>query len=308
MMTRDHQRYALLRKSERTLVTSRGELRLKRRMYRDRETGACHIPLDELLGLGARERLSPKVRMHLVSLATQMSYHRAAQVLEQFMPSVSAMRIWQEVQRLGAEQDEEIAVKRQARYGGGGATAAQAPKRAVSKLYVEADGMWVRVRGQKKHAEVKIVLVYEGKEEIGRGRRKLVGRQVVAGVVSGEEVWEEAVGAFSEQWELEKVACCLVGTDGAAWAKRGVDVFPGAIHRLDLYHLHKKLRSTFGVEQAAYGEVCEALASGQWSRVKEVLRKAERMRRGRAREQVRQLYRYLRDNWDGIGMKGWSST
>lgn len=304
MQTRDRARYELVGTRERTLVTSRGELHVKRRMYRDRETGTYHMPLDALLGLGARERLSPKVRMHLVDLATRMSYHQAAWTLAQFMPHVSAMRVWQEVQRLGATLDEVVKAKREARYAGKDARTIQDPKRRVSKLYVEADGMWVRARGSKRHAEVKIVLAYEGKQAVGRDRRKLVGRQVVAGVVPGQAVWEEAVGAFSETWDLEQVSCSVVGTDGAAWAKQGVDVLPGAVHRLDLYHLYKHLRMAFGVEKAAYAEICEALERGDWSQVEAVLRRAERVRRGSARERVRSLRRYLRANWEGIRRDG----
>jgi len=121
------------------------------------------------------------------------------------MPHVSAMRVWHEVQRLGATLDEAVKAKREARYAGKDARTIQDPKRRVSKLYVEADGMWVRTRGSKRHAEVKIVLAYEGKQAVGRDRRKLVGHQVVAGVVPGQAVWEEPVGAFSETWDLEQV-------------------------------------------------------------------------------------------------------
>ncbi|MCL6444415.1 MAG: ISLre2 family transposase [Alicyclobacillus sp.] len=304
MQTRDRARYELVGKRERTLVTSRGELHLKCRIYRDRETGTYAMPLDALLGLCARERLSPKVRMHLVELAATMSYHQAARTLSQFMPQVSAMRVWQEMQRMGARLDEAVQAKREARYAGHSERTKRDAERKVAKLYVEADGMWVRARGPKRHAEVKIVLAYEGKQVVGRDRRKLVGRQVVAGVVPGEAVWEEAVGAFSDRWDLDQVCCSVVGTDGAAWAKQGVDVFPNAVHRLDLYHLYKHLRMAFGVEKAAYEEVCAALECGDWTEVEAVLRRAERVRRGSARERVRALRQYLRANWEGIRRDG----
>ncbi|WP_206832731.1 UPF0236 family transposase-like protein [Alicyclobacillus fructus] len=95
-----------------------------------------------------------------------------------------------------------------------------------------------------------------------------------------------------------------MGTDGAAWAKRGVDVFPSAVHRLDLYHLYKHLRTAFGVEKAAYEEMCAALERGDWTEVEAVLRRAERVRRGSARERVRALRQYLRANWEGIRRDG----
>ena len=45
----------------RTVLTWFGEVRLSRRYYRDRQTGERRFLLDELVGLPARQRLSPLV-------------------------------------------------------------------------------------------------------------------------------------------------------------------------------------------------------------------------------------------------------
>ena len=71
---------------ERTLVTTVGALRLKRRLYRD-EKGKARILLDEELGLPARMRVSPRMQRLAVSLCTQMPFAAAAQTLSELLPS-----------------------------------------------------------------------------------------------------------------------------------------------------------------------------------------------------------------------------
>ena len=53
---------------ERTVVTSFGEVRIRRRLYRNREAGETKFFLDEELGLSRRARVTPCLKQLAVKL------------------------------------------------------------------------------------------------------------------------------------------------------------------------------------------------------------------------------------------------
>ncbi|SIS99397.1 Uncharacterised protein family (UPF0236) [Alicyclobacillus vulcanalis] len=86
-------------------------------------------------------RLSPQLRSQAIALAMEMSYRRAASLLQAWVPEVSAMAIWEEVQRLGEEERAKAERAREEVFEQGMPTPG---KRAVETLHVEADGVYVR--------------------------------------------------------------------------------------------------------------------------------------------------------------------
>ncbi|MFS8641412.1 MAG: UPF0236 family protein, partial [Symbiobacteriaceae bacterium] len=109
MQERDQSRYVCLGMRERVLDTPVGELRVKRRYYRDRVTGQGVFLLDEALGLESRQRLSPRLEALCRRLATEMPYHRAAAVLRELTAGQAparAMTVWRAAQRAGRRLEE----------------------------------------------------------------------------------------------------------------------------------------------------------------------------------------------------------
>ncbi len=172
--------------------------------------------------------------------------------------------------------------------------------RRTRRLCVEADEVWVRGRGQRRHVGIKLAVGYEGKAEVAPGRRRLEQRRVHAGVGSGAEFWDECVAAFGQHWDLGAVEEYEIGGDGAAWVKAGCEHFPGATYRLDLFHLRRALLEGLSHDEGAYRAVCEGLAARDWEAVDRALTRAQRRSRGAERRRVVALRRYLQANWEGI--------
>ncbi|WP_062310641.1 ISLre2 family transposase [Alicyclobacillus sendaiensis] len=297
---RDKREWELVHRKFRTIATTVGEITYQRRYYRNKETGERRFLLDDAVGLEPRRRLSAKLREQAVALALDVSYHRAAEILRTWVPDISAMAIWQEVQRLGGTKRARAALERDEVFGRGASTPGT---REVDTLYVEADGVYVRSRRQeegKSHLEVKLAVAYEGKDERKPDRRALVTRYVVAGTEEGERFWEEAVTAFGRVWDWRHVERCWLGTDGAAWAKQGADMLPSARHRLDPFHLRQALVRALGRETETYRKVWDALKAEDWARVEAVLTKAERRSQGAKKQRIARLKGYLKEHWDGI--------
>ncbi|MBE3563007.1 MAG: ISLre2 family transposase, partial [Hydrogenibacillus schlegelii] len=227
----------------------------------------------------------------------EVSYRRAAEILASWVPGVSAMSVWKAVQELGeAERRRAAESRRRASRRG----EVPAGTRKAEALGVEADGVWIRARKVRPEdsgfLEIKLGVAYEGRSENGR----LKNRQAVAGVMEAEAFWEETVAQLGERWDLSVVRRIWLGGDGERWIKAGAAWLPGAVFRLDRYHLRRALLEALGSDREAYERVAEGIAQGDWNAVEKGLREAwvRATRRGKAR--VRRLEQYLRHNWEGM--------
>jgi hypothetical protein len=147
---------------ERVLVTRMGVVRFRRRMYRD-ERGGTHFLLDEHLGLKAYQGATPEMQALCTKMSGEMSFRKAAEALADWMAGLlSHSRCWRLLQRTGqaAERAEAAAVEA---VFGRGEVVPEGGERRVERLYMEADGIYVRLQRQpKKHLELRSAIAYEG--------------------------------------------------------------------------------------------------------------------------------------------------
>lgn len=263
---RDSRQLRLVHFKRRSVVTPLGVLGYKRRYYKDVKTGEMKFLLDEALGLEKGQRLSPWAESLCSRMAVDMPYHRASKLLEEMSAGavvLSPMSVWEATQRAGRRAKEASVERRRALYEYG-----EIPPgaRKADTLGVEADEVMVRGRvkgGQKRSIGVKLGVAYEGKRQVGKERRALTERQVTAGVVEGEAFWEEKVADAGRKWDLSSVGKVTLGGDGAKWITKGLEHFPGAVYRLDPYHLNRALREGLGHSSSFYAWVCEAISGGE---------------------------------------------
>ncbi len=98
---RDPKRYELITLRPRSDCAIFGEYTIRRRYYRDRDTGTYHFLLDEALGWPQGPRISPKLRETALDLATEMPFRRAARIINRFVPGISAMSVWKITKQAG---------------------------------------------------------------------------------------------------------------------------------------------------------------------------------------------------------------
>ena len=155
---------------ERRLVTRFGEVRIRRRLYRDGDE-EYHFLLDEYLGLNAYQAATPEMQAMCTVLCGQMSFRKGADFLGQWLAGLlSHNTCWRLLQRTGkavaiARMEEVEAVF------GRGEPIAQAAERRVERLYIEVDGVYVRLQKQaQKHLELCSAIAYEGWERLPGAR------------------------------------------------------------------------------------------------------------------------------------------
>jgi hypothetical protein len=149
---------------ERTVVTRFGEVGIRRRLYRD-ERGRYHSLLDEYVGLSAHQAATPEMQAICTMMGSAMSFRKTAAVLARWQAGVlSPSTCWRLLQRTGeAAASAEVAAV-QAVYERG-ERVPEAGERKVERLYMEADGVYVRLQRQpQSHIEVRSAIAYEGWE------------------------------------------------------------------------------------------------------------------------------------------------
>lgn len=127
------------------------------------------------------------MRELILELGTEVPFRRAARILNFLVPGLGVMTVWSELQRAGERAAAEAAKVREAVFERG---AEFGGSRKVDRLNIEADGVGIKLqRAEVSRGELKLIVGYEGKE--GKPKR-LKNRRVVAGLVDGEAIWEEA--------------------------------------------------------------------------------------------------------------------
>ena len=282
-------------KRERTIVTTAGEITFKRRYYRAPDGRNVYL-LDETLGIESRKRVSPRLSKMMLEMGVEMPFRKAAALMEYLVPGLSAMKVWNEVQRAGAKAKEEAEELRRRVFEDGEVPTG---KKEAKQLNIEADGVMIgQQRSEYRHAEVKLFVGYEGKE--GEPRR-LSNRKSVAGLGESEEMWEEASARFGQEWRLSRESRVRIGGDGASWIKDGLEVFPGASYHLDQFHLRKRLTEALSFSSKHYRAVSMHIANLDRDGLEKALGEALQAAGDKARrKRIRELHSYLMNNWEGI--------
>jgi len=275
-------------KRVRTVVTRFGEVRIERRLYRDEE-GESHFLLDEHLGLEPRAVATAEVQEAAVRLAAEVGFAQSAALLAQVTAGVlSTMTVWRIVQRVGRRMCETEAEQARAAYERG-----EVPppgQRSVERLYVEADGIWVRLqREREKHMELKVGVAYEGWERLPDRREgyRLVGKRMYVHGHEACDFWEGASLAWFTRWDVRCLQEVILGGDGAGWIEKGREVLSQVIRQVDGFHLKRACRRALGREMGE--RLYEAIRAGRWAEAEDIWATAPRREGQRAQEAARWL-------------------
>jgi len=294
-------------KKERRLSTLFGlTLVISRRGYRRRGgNGAANglfFPLDEALGLASEERFCPLVQHLGISLATETSFRKAAELLSSvFMVPVSHQQVHRWLQTAGAEREGEESEKVSAAFERG--EEISAGTRVVPALVVEADGVFIRQQRQaKRWQEYKLGVVHEGWEATSPdGKRvRLKEKACWGGNLTTDSFWERGVITLANRYDLTGLERVLLNGDGAAWIKEGQAHLGPAEFYLDPFHRNQALRR--GLEGDLLSKAQSAVEAEDWSQLESILDQAvEAAKDPEAKKRAQDTRRYLKANWDALG-------
>lgn len=215
-------------------------------------------PLIEFLKIKPREVYTSNVKEESVELATQMTFSQASLFM-----GASAMSIWNWL------QSNEIKEETVLHYEG-----------SASEVRSESDGMFIAVRGSKRKEEIKVGIVYDSKEMIGKNgdrmRNRLVNKSIVisypdefgkyfSGQIHSHSSYSSVIYYSSDMGEEPKEAAPDVG-----FTDRFIDLFHlvrmrGEKKREDLVK-SCEYKGYFGSCESNVKKVKQRLKGRSWSK------------------------------------------
>lgn len=242
--------YYVEQHSDKTLISSLGEVRFKKTLFTSKETGKSVYLLDQVMGMDKRERFTEDAVENILEEAVQSSYRRGGDAAS-VSSTVSKQTVMKKIHALQFPKEETKGLE----------------KKVVDYLYIEADEDHISLQFQDKKGDLeanengwknnclisKVVYVHEGLEpeniiDIGTEKERKTKRWKLihphyfcrtSGSQKNEDFWEEIFQWISAHYDLFKVKKIYLNADGGGWIQAGPKRIAGITYVLDEFHLRK---------------------------------------------------------------------
>ena len=282
---------------EHWLVTIFGDIRLRRRLYRDKD-GNYRFLLDEKMGLEKGSHVSPRMKKLAVLASTRYTFREVEQSIKAILPwGISHTTIHNLASKVAdsytAEEEKEV----NALFEDG--VIPESKDKAVPYLMVEADGVSVALqRERERRVEVKVGIAHEGWEKISKERYRLKEKSVYSGIMSGDRFWQGFSLTLAKKYDLSQIDKLIVGGDGALWVKKGADIF-GGLYELDRFHLKRALHRGLANDPLV-AEIYESCIRDEIDKADRLLTEAQEKTTGDKAKEIMKLRGYLMENCYGL--------
>ena len=277
----------------RTLLTSSGPVRFRRRRFASEADGGSVLVFDLRAGLERWRRTTAAADRMLAETAAEATYSAASEFWARaWGESPSAMLVWRATQRVGSGLVAERRRQRKRVFDDGDLPGWERP--APAFVGVEADSTFLPCWRRKGEShEVYVGIAYSGKAE-RHGRRRLAGKARCFGLRGSRRFGEDLFVTAQRAHNVTEAACGVYLSDGAS-SLRSVqeDHFPRLVRQLDWAHAKRRVIEAYGREGAGRSsELVGLLVAGEReAAMREVRADAGRLRR--RSEELRELAGYL---------------
>lgn len=151
----DRKRFELIRIDERTILSSYGVLRFKRRYYYDSYMRCYCYPLDSRLGIPRSKRMTNELIIRMMELASIMSYKEVGEHLSGEF-SISKFTVWKTIRdtMLETRFDSDV-------------------RRLGMKVHVQLDEKYIGMANSRSKRRYYTLTIFAGKEAKGKSCRLL---------------------------------------------------------------------------------------------------------------------------------------
>ncbi len=289
----------IVRTDETTKLTSLGEVKYHKTLFRNRKSGKNCYLLDKIIGFAPNERLTEDAVARILDEAADSSYRKGGlnvSISGEMVSKETAMNKIHPLQFPPVRPGEEL--------------------RQVKTLYIDADEVHVSLQYLDKKGDTKdkrsntfmpkLVYVYEG---IDDESHSLINVKYFGGGYEGPEgvqkLWKEVYGYIWSADDDEVLERIYVNGDGAEWIKTGARMHGRAKFVLDKYHLNKYIVAATShlkdsAEDArseiwrAINRVCKADVNKAFDRIEAVTESESKLKT------VEDSRKYILGQWSGI--------
>lgn len=288
--------YTIQRQFDRTLITTAGDVTFTRTLYQNRKDKTYHFLLDELMGLPSHERLSEQAETKVIQEAAKGSYQKAADRLKIRDQKLSKTAVMEKVHGILNALTEEKG-------------SADSRKKWCEYLYIEADEDHIHEQGKGTEPGGflgKLIYLYEGKDDLCKGKRKLILPHYLGGLYTGHDgnriLWEKVQRYIEDHYDTESLKKVYISGDGAAWIKAGCDYVDRSVFVADRFHLMKYINrvSNLTLDEAdiTKGRFYKYIYKNKQPAAKKLLTRIKNHCGGD--EAVEACRSYLVNNWEAI--------
>lgn len=276
MESRDTTKYRHKGKETTTIKAKTGLVEYRRTKYIEKQadgSNKCIYLTDEILHIKEIGQVSGGIIDLIVKNISEVSYRVCAEMINNMTGlSISGVAVWNIVQQLGEDikqyEKEKVKAFQEDKL--------KAGEKETPTIYQEADGIMIYTQGKDRkeqikkykeqhpneevpkkvrNIEIKLGMTYEGWKEISKNRYELVGKEYVAGYMTGEEMADITNANLHSKYDMSKVELRVLNSDGGSWIKKLLTA--KAIYQADSYHLKEKI--TTHVREAEDSEVLKAM-------------------------------------------------
>lgn len=290
----DTSRYHKQRRRDRELISTVGTLRYKFTVFKDTKEGVYRSLLHDMLKLPDRERFTTEAEALVLGSAAEESYSKSAERLkigDQEITKETVMDIVHGIPAVIPDTDEAE------------------EKKELEYLYIEADED--HIASQKDPEQQggfigKLIYLYEGKEDVLKGKRKLVGTQYFGGLHRGTEanirLWEGIQSYIENHYDTDVLRKVYISSDGGGWITAGARYIYKGVLVADKYHVMQYINSvanlTLDERDITKARLYKYIFKNKLLAAKKLLTRIENHCGGE--ETVERTRTYLANNWPAI--------
>ena len=198
----------------RTITTIFGEVQFMRTYYESKLDGSLHFILDEVLGLPKYDKYDPIVKAMATNTYAKSNLSLAGQIIGERLTNLSNLGINESIKTIPRQsiynwiKDWSIPKTE------------YELKETPKILYIMADEKFIGCQDLDGDIMIKSFVVFEGVENVSKGRRKLVNKTVI-NLISAKP-WEEFSEILFQMYNPEIIENIYLLGDGASWIKSGI--------------------------------------------------------------------------------------
>ena len=273
---------------KREIYTKLGLIDVSRDYYKLKDGSGYEYPLDTVVGIESRERISDGLSAELVSNATEDSF--AKSVRKAGAGDISRQTVRNKILK-APTLEIEPGDKRE----------------NVRELHVFADEDHAHLQKPNKakgkcNQQVPIVTVTEGIDE-SKARHKIVEAvNFVDEEFSSKRLWGDVDAYINARYDPECLEKIYLHADGGSWIKNGLENYPNVVHVMDEFHIEKSLKTLGHIDAKETFRLRLAIKDNDINKAKASLSKmmleydpGEKEYKSTAR-----LAKYILGNWDAI--------
>lgn len=288
--------YTKFRTDTRTLITTAGDVVFKHTLFTDKRDGSRRYLLDDLIKLPDRERFSEDAEEMVLRKAAATSYQQAADALQIGGQKISKTAVMKKVHGILKDLPEE--------------SISGEKKKVCEHLYIEADEDHISSQKDQKAKEGylgKLIYLFEGKEDVCKGKRRLMSPHYSGGLYRGShangELWDGIQRYLEKHYDTESLKRVYICSDGGGWIKAGLERIAKSVPVTDKFHLAEYLKRaancTLDERELTEGRLYEAIWEDDLPAARQELERIMEHCDG-SDKAVTDCLSFLENNWEGI--------